>query len=67
MMFSFSYIVLLSVACDGLYLVVYLFSGESLVLDHSVSQSSKNPYSRTQTVEGGRCVNEQGHVGMRQS
>ena len=30
-----------------------------MVLDHSVSQSSENSHSRTQTVEGGRCVYEQ--------
>ena len=40
---------------------------ESMVLDHSVSQSSENSHSRTQTAEGGRCVYEQRHVGMRQS
>ena len=39
----------------------------SMVLDHSVSQPSKNSHSRTQTVEGGRCVYEQRHGGMRQS
>ena len=38
-----------------------------MVLDHSVSQSSENSHSRTQTVEGGKCVYEQRHVGMRQS
>ena len=39
-----------------------------MVLDHSVPQSSDNSHSsRTQTVEGGRCVYEQRHVGMRQS
>ena len=37
------------------------------MLDHSVSQSSENSHSRTQTVEGGRCVYEQRHVGMKQS
>ena len=30
----------------------------SMVLGHSVSQSSENLHSRTQTVEGGRCVHE---------
>ena len=40
---------------------------ESIMLDHSVSQSSKNAHSRTQTVEGERCVYEQIHVGTRQS
>ena len=40
---------------------------ESTVLDHSVSRSSENSHSRTQTVEGGRCVYEQRHVGMRKS
>ena len=38
-----------------------------MVLDHSVSQSSENSQSRIQTVEGGRCVYEQKHVGMGQS
>ena len=38
-----------------------------MVLDPSVSQSSKNSYSRTQTVEGRRCFYEQRHGGMRQS
>ena len=40
---------------------------ESMVLDHSVSQSSENSHSRTQAVDGGGCVYEQRHVGMRQS
>ena len=40
---------------------------ESVVLDRSVSQSSENSHSRTQTVKGGRCVYEQRHVDMRQS
>ena len=40
---------------------------ETMVLDQSVSQSSDNSYSRTQTVEGGRCVYEQRHGGMGQS
>ena len=39
---------------------------ETMALDHSVSQSSENSHSRTQTVEGGRCVYKQRHVGMRQ-
>ena len=38
-----------------------------MVLDYSVSQSSENSHSRTQIVEGGRCVYEQKHVDMRQS
>ena len=41
---------------------------ESLVLDHSVFQSSEDSHSRTQTtMEEGRCVYEQRHVGTRQS
>ena len=48
----------------------YMFSRscveESMVLDHSMSQSSENSHSRTQTVEGGRCAYEQKHVGMMQ-
>ena len=36
----------------------------SMVLDHSVSQSSENSHSRTQTGEGGGCVYEHRHVGM---
>ena len=37
-----------------------LFSEEeSMVLGHSVSYSSDNLHSRTQTVEGKRCVHEQ--------
>ena len=46
---------------------VTLVVEESMVLDHSVSQSSENSHSRTQTVEGRRCVYEQRHGGMRQS
>ena len=38
-----------------------------MVLHHSVSPSSENSHSRTQTVEEGRCVDVQRHVGMRQS
>ena len=37
-----------------------------MVLDHSVSRSSGNAYSRTQTVKGGRRVYERIHVGMTQ-
>ena len=38
-----------------------------MVFDLSVSQSSEISHSRTQTVEEGRSVYEQRHVGMRQS
>ena len=38
-----------------------------MVLDHWVSQSSENLYSRTQEVKGGRRVLEQRHAGMTQS
>ena len=47
---------------------IFFSEEESFVLDHSVSQSSENSFSRTkQIVEGGRCVNEQRHAGMGQS
>ena len=32
------------------------------MLSHSLSQSSENSHSKTQTVEGGRCVYEKIHV-----
>ena len=38
-----------------------------MVLDHLVSQSFEDSHSRTQTVEGGKCVYEQRHVAMRRS
>ena len=46
---------------------VTLVVEESMVLDHSVPQSSENSHSRIQTVKGGKCVYKQNHVGMGQS
>ena len=47
----------LSVNCESLGVTSVV--EESMVLDHSVSQSSDNRHSKTQTIEGGKCVYEQ--------
>ena len=38
-----------------------------MVLDHTVSRSSGNTYSRIQTVKGGRRAYERRHVGVTKS
>lgn len=49
---------------QGLYRRICFPWRSAMVLDHWASQLSEKLHSRTQAVNGGRCINEQRHVNM---